>query len=68
MTSISVGLRNDGSIDVDMAAKTEGGEEEDWTFHNVTLEEAQFLMDELGEAIKRAKAKGLPKPTIEKPA
>lgn len=62
MTSISVGLRNDGSIDVDMAEAKDDGTEGDWTFSNVNLEEAEFLRDELDDAIKRAKAKGLPKP------
>lgn len=62
MTAISVGLRNDGTLDVDMAPKPTADADEDWTFHNIDLEEAAFLRDELDDAIKRAKAKGLPKP------
>lgn len=58
MTTISVGLQNDGTINVDMALEDDEGKE-DWSFNNLELEEAKFLRDELNEAIKRAEAQGL---------
>ena len=52
---ISVGVRKDQTIDVDIGdGSREGG---DWNFNNLTLDEAQFLREELENAINRVKAR-----------
>jgi hypothetical protein len=52
MSEICVGVRNDATIDVDL--KTD----DEWGFSNLTLEEAEFLKNELEHAINRAKLRG----------
>lgn len=51
MANISIGLRNDNSIDVDLQ-----GDDDEWGYSNVTVEEAEFMVAELSAAIQRAKA------------
>lgn len=54
---LSVGIRMDGSIDIDLV--DEGG---GWNLNNLDLASAEFLHEELGLAIARQKKRGFPKP------
>lgn len=63
LKGISVGVRMDGSVDVEIAKEDE--EEDGWNFSNLGLEEAEFLHFELGRAISRQKERGFPKPELE---
>ena len=53
---IVVGIRRDGTIDVDMEDYDDSG----WNFNNLSLVEAEFLYTELGRAISRQKERGFP--------
>lgn len=66
LKGMSVGVRLDGSIDLEIAREED--DEDGWNFSNVSLEEAEFLHDELGRAIARQRERGFPKPEPAKPA
>lgn len=50
-SEVMVGVRTDGTIDVDISDDDRRGG--DWNFNNLSLEQAKFLHEELGEAIQR---------------
>jgi hypothetical protein len=54
--AISVGMRNDGTIDVDIETGDTTSSAGTWNFNNLSLEEAQFLSAELEQSIQRLKA------------
>lgn len=51
LNDISVGVRNNGTLDLDMAG-LDGGE---WTLHNIDLEDAEFLLEEMQASVERAR-------------
>ncbi len=51
---LMVGVRYNGTIDIDMA---DSDEPKDWNFNNIDVEQAEFLVGELTNAITRAKAR-----------
>jgi hypothetical protein len=57
MQRIAVAARNDGTIDVDLCEEYEDEDDETWNFNNLTIEEGEFLLEELTHAISRAKAR-----------
>lgn len=59
-TTINVGLQSDGHVAIDFS------EDDGWDFHELTIEEALFLHEELGEILQRAD-KRFPKGTPPKP-
>lgn len=54
--TVSVGIRSDNTIDVDILIE-EGRTEGEWSFANIDLERAEFLHEELGLAVERLKAR-----------
>jgi hypothetical protein len=62
---MSVGVRMDGSVDVEIADEDEDGG--GWNFSNLELSEAEYLHEELGRAIARQKERGFPKPVLPEP-
>lgn len=46
-----VGVRNDGSIDLDLC----GADEDDWSFHNLNVKDAEFIIEHLVTAIGQAR-------------
>jgi len=48
---VSVGIRLDGSLDVDFQDE----EDSTWNLNNVSIEKAEFLIEELTHAITRAR-------------
>lgn len=52
---IVVGVRRDGTVDVDMQ------DDNEWNFNNLSIAEAEFLYTELGRAIARQKERGFPR-------
>lgn len=64
MTAISVGLRNNLTVSVDMADVDDEGEEGTWSFKSLDIEEAEFLRDELDAVIQRAHARRSPRPRV----
>jgi hypothetical protein len=53
VTEIMVGVRLDGSLDIDFSDDNDN--KPDWTFNNITIEQAEFLLEELTHAMARAK-------------
>lgn len=74
MKHISVGLRMDGTIDLDMLDDVDDSDDDDenedgevsksssWNCNNLSIAEAEFTIEELQNAVKRARARGFPKP------
>lgn len=56
MTNVCVGVRSDGTIDLDLASAEED-ERDGWNFNNLSVEEGEFLLEELTHAVARAKAR-----------
>lgn len=52
---VSIGVRMDGTIDVDLE---EEGDGEEWGLHNLNLSAAKYLHEELGRAIARQIERG----------
>lgn len=59
LKGLSVGTRMDGTVDVDVHRDDE---DDGWNTNNLSLEEAEFLRDELTRAIDRQRERGFPKP------
>jgi hypothetical protein len=53
MTEITVGTRINGTIDIDFC-DTDSGKAE-WNYNNVSVEQAEFIIEELQNAITRAR-------------
>ena len=64
---ISVGLRSTGTVDVDIEEEKTCGDTE-WNLSNLSFEQAEFLRDELTDALRRAKERGMrDAPKVPKP-
>jgi len=58
MLNIAVGIRNDGTVDLDLVEEPEKDKPEpDWQFNNLSIEETEFLVQELTHALERARAR-----------
>lgn len=53
-SEISVGVQSNGTLAVDFEA-----DDGEWHFHNLTVDQAEFLRDELTASIERARARML---------
>ena len=51
--NICVAVRNDATVDVDMSSDYD----DDWKFNNLSIEEGEFLIEELTHALTRARAR-----------
>ena len=58
--NVSVGVRLDGSIDIDIQDESSST----WCMSNIDLAEAEFLYEELGLAIKRQHSRGFSRPVV----
>lgn len=54
MATINVGIQSNGMIAVDMCGEKK---KDTWSFHELTINEAKFLQEELTNALQRATAR-----------
>jgi len=52
-SEISVGVQSNGTVAVDLENEDNG----EWAFHTLSIDEAEFLRDELTASIERARAR-----------
>lgn len=58
---VCVGIRSDGSIDLDLCDEGSDG----WDCHNLTIKDAEFIVEHLNDAVTRARIVAQKRPKVD---